>query len=88
MPLTEALEFLLGPWCLRSGEETSGEAARFNANQSSVAQQIHNERVNNGGALNRQQKRQINKEQNANSRQIYKQKHNNATVPPPDKHEK
>jgi hypothetical protein len=73
---------------LRSGEETSGEAARSNANQSSVAQQVHNERVNNGGALNQQQKRQVNKEQNANSRQIYKQKHNKATVPPPGKREK
>jgi hypothetical protein len=73
---------------LRSGQETSGEAARSNANQSRVAQQVHNDRVANGGALNQQQKGQVNKEQNANSRQIYKQKHNNATVPPPGKHEK
>src|SRR5579863_10518292 len=61
---------------LRSGQETSGEAARSNSNQSGVAQQVHNERVANGGALNQQQKAQVNKEQNANSRQIYKQKHN------------
>ena len=73
---------------LRSGQETSGEAARSNYNQSGVAQQVHNERVANGGALNQQQKSQVNREQNANSRQIYKQKHNNATVPPPGKHEK
>src|SRR5271154_4106981 len=73
---------------LRSGEETSGEAARSNANQSGVAQQVHNERVANGGALNQQQKAQVNKEQNANSKQIYKQKHNKATVAPPAKHEK
>ncbi len=73
---------------LRSGQETSGEAGRSNSNQSRVAQQVHNERVGNGGALNQQQKSQVNKEQNANSRQIYKQKHNNATVPPPGKREK
>ena len=73
---------------LRSGQETSGEAARSNANQSRVAQQVHNDRVANGGALNQQQKSQVNKEQNANSRQINKQKHNNATVPPPGKREK
>jgi len=73
---------------LRTGQETSGEAARSNANQAGVAQQVHNERVANGGALNQQQKRQVNKEQNANSRQIYKQKHNNASVPPPAKREK
>ncbi len=68
---------------LRNGQETSGEAARSNANQAAVAQQVHNERVANGGALNQQQKKQINREQNANSRQIYNQKHNKASVPPP-----
>jgi hypothetical protein len=70
---------------LRSGQETSGEAARSNANQARVAQQVHNQRTANGGALTQQQKNQVNKEQNANSRQIYNQKHNNAKVPPPGK---
>jgi hypothetical protein len=46
------------------------------------------ERVANGGALSQQQKNQVNQEQNANSRQIYRQKHNNANVPPPGKREK
>jgi hypothetical protein len=73
---------------LRSGQETSGEAGRSNRNQSGVAQQVHNERVGNGGALNQQQRRQVNQEQNANSRQIHQQKHNDAKVPPPGKHEK
>ena len=73
---------------LRSGQETSGEAARSNANQSGVAQQVHNERVANGGALTRQQKGQVNREQNANSRQIYREKHNKATVPPPGRGER
>jgi hypothetical protein len=67
---------------IRSGQETSGEAARTNANQSRVDQQVHNDRTANHGALNGQQKQQVNKEQNQNSKQIYNQKHNNATRPP------
>ena len=65
---------------LRTGEMTSGEAAKTNANQAKVAQQVHNDRTANGGALNTQQKQQINKEQNKNSKQIYKEKHNNKTA--------
>jgi len=68
---------------LRSGQETSGEAARTNANQSRVDQQVHNDRTANGGALNGQQKQQVNKEQNQNSRQINNEKHNGAKVAPP-----
>ncbi|MBW4038242.1 MAG: BcpO-related WXXGXW repeat protein [Acidobacteria bacterium] len=61
---------------LRSGQTTSAEAARTNANQASVDQQVRNDRTANGGALNAQQRRQVNKEQNHNSRQVYRQKHN------------
>ncbi|MGA9672021.1 MAG: hypothetical protein WBQ94_22610 [Terracidiphilus sp.] len=67
---------------LRSGEMTSGEAARTNRNQSNVARQVHNERTANGGALNGQQRQQVNKEQNKNSKQIYNEKHNNNTTKP------
>ncbi len=62
---------------LRSGEMTSGEAARTNQNQANVAQQVHNERTANGGGLTKQEKKQANKEENKNSKQIYKEKHNN-----------
>ena len=62
---------------LRSGEMTSGEAARTNENQSRVAQQVHDERNANGGALSKQEKQQANKEENKNSKQIYNEKHNN-----------
>ncbi len=68
---------------LRSGQMTSGEAARTNRNQSGVAQQVHNDRVANGGALNGQQRRQVNNEQNKNSRQINNEKHNGNAVRPP-----
>src|SRR5271168_4380990 len=64
---------------LRSGQMTSGEAARTNENQAKVAQQVHNERTANGGALTKKEKKQANKEENKNSKQIYKEKHNNKT---------
>jgi WXXGXW repeat (2 copies) len=67
---------------LRSGEMTSGEAARTNRNQSNVAQQVHNERVANGGALTQQEHKQANREENKNSKQIYNEKHNNVTTKP------
>ena len=41
---------------LRSGQMTSGEAARTNQNQARLDQQVHNERTANGGRLTAQQK--------------------------------
>jgi hypothetical protein len=70
---------------LRSGQMTSGEAAKTNANQAKAAQQVHNDRTANGGALNAEQKKQINKEQNKNSKQIHNEKHNDKTTKPPAK---
>jgi len=61
---------------LRSGRETSGEAAKTNSRQATVAQRVHNDRTANGGALNKQQRQRINRQMNKNSRQIYRQKHN------------
>ena len=72
---------------LRTGQETAGEAGRTNARQAGVDQQVHNDRVANGGALNQQQKQQVNREQNQNSRQINQQKHNENTHPAPPAHE-
>ena len=60
----------------RSGQMTSGEAARAQRTQAGIAQQTHNDRVANGGALNQQQHRQINREQNGASRQINRENHN------------
>jgi hypothetical protein len=68
---------------LRNGQMTSGEAARSNANQGRVDQQVHNDRTANGGALNQQQRQQVNREQNHNSGQVYSEKHNNVKNPPP-----
>ncbi|MGB9471178.1 MAG: hypothetical protein WBQ59_17655 [Candidatus Acidiferrum sp.] len=65
---------------LRSGQMTSGEAAKTNSNQAKTAQQVHDERTANGGALNAKQKKQVNKEQNKNSKQIHNEKHNDRTT--------
>ena len=67
---------------LRSGQMTSGEAARTNQNQARLDQQVHNERTANGGALTAQQKKQANHQENKNSHQIYKEKHNDKTAKP------
>jgi hypothetical protein len=67
---------------LRTGQETSGEAARANRSQARVDQQVHNDRTANGGALNAQQRQQVNREQNRNSQQVYNQKHNNNVARP------
>ncbi len=61
---------------LRSGQMTSGEAARTNGRQSGVDQQVHSDRAANGGALNGQQKQQVNRQQNKDSRQINREKQN------------
>ena len=70
---------------LRSGQMTSAEAARTNANQARTDQTVHNDRTANGGALTRQQRQQVNRQQNRNSRQIYNQKHNDRTARPEPK---
>jgi hypothetical protein len=67
---------------LRSGQMTSGEAARAERTQSNIDQQVHNDRAANGGKLTGQERQQINGEQNAASRQIYNEKHNGNTVKP------
>jgi hypothetical protein len=67
---------------LRSGQMTSGEAARADRTQSKIDQQVHNDRAANGGKLTGQEKQQVNGEQNAASRQIYNEKHNSNTVQP------
>jgi hypothetical protein len=67
---------------LRSGQMTSGEAARAEATQSRIDQQVHNDRVANGGALTQQERNQVNQEQNAASRQIYNENHNGNTIAP------
>ncbi len=67
---------------LRSGQMTSGEAARATATQSRIDSQVAADRAANGGKLTGQERQQINGEQNAASRQIYNENHNANTVAP------
>ncbi len=52
------------------------------ARRRNIDQQVHNDRVANGGTLTGQERQQINREQNAASRQIYNENHNANTVKP------
>ncbi len=66
---------------VRSGQMSSGEAARADMRQGRIDQQVHNDRQANGGALTPQQRGQVNREQNGASQQIYRENHN-ANVQP------
>jgi hypothetical protein len=67
---------------VRSGQMTSGEAARADQRQANIDSQVHNDRQANGGALTGQERQQVNREQNGASKQIYNENHNNATQKP------
>jgi hypothetical protein len=59
-----------------SGQLTSGEASKLEAQHNEIKSQIAEDRAANGGHLTSQEKKQINREQNHVSKQIYKDKHN------------
>jgi hypothetical protein len=63
---------------VRSGSLTAGETARLERNQAGVNPEIRTERAQNGGALTPQQRRQVNRQQNRLSGQIYRNKNNAA----------
>jgi hypothetical protein len=67
---------------LKSGQMTSGEAARAENTQSHIDQQTAADRAANGGRLTGQERQQINSEQNGASRQIYNENHNANTIAP------
>ena len=60
----------------RNGQMTSGEAARAERTQANIDQQVHNDRAANGGTLTRQERQQVNHEQNKASKQINQENHN------------
>jgi hypothetical protein len=66
---------------IKSGQLTAGETARLEKQQQGINKQVASDRKANGGTLNAGQKKQINKEQNQASRNIYRKKHNAATQP-------
>ncbi|HET7150115.1 MAG TPA: hypothetical protein VFI60_01790 [Candidatus Acidoferrum sp.] len=66
---------------IKSGQLTAGETAKLEKQQRGINKQVAADRKANGGKLNASQKQQINKEQNAASRNIYRKKHNGKTQP-------
>jgi hypothetical protein len=66
---------------IKSGQLTAGETAKLENQQKGINKQVAADRKANGGKLNASQKQQINKEQNAASKNIYRKKHNAKTQP-------
>lgn len=59
-----------------SGRMTTGETARADQRQANIDRQVQADRRANGGAMNGQERRQVNREQNGASRQIERENHN------------
>ena len=66
---------------VKSGQLTAGEAAKAEKQQKNINKQVASDRKANGGTLTTSEKQQVNKEQNAASKNIYRKKHNSKTQP-------
>ena len=64
---------------VKSGQLTPSETAKLEKQQQGINKQVATDRKANGGKLNASEKKQVNKEQNHASRNIYRKKHNAAT---------
>jgi hypothetical protein len=60
---------------------TAGETAKLETNQAAINQQVKADRQANGGKLTSAEKTQVNKEQNRQSKNIYRAKHNGRRGP-------
>ncbi len=63
---------------VKSGELTKKEAKNIRGQEKGMRAQVKAERAANGGKLTKDEKTQINKEMNAESKKIYRKKHNAA----------
>ena len=61
---------------IKSGQLTAGEASHLENNEAKINREVRNDRAANGGKLTAQEKQQVNRQQNRQSRQIYRDKHN------------
>jgi hypothetical protein len=66
---------------IKSGQLTPSETAKLEKQQQGINKQVATDRKANGGTLNATEKKQISKQQNQASRNIYHKKHNAATQP-------
>ena len=67
---------------VKSGQLTAGETAKLENQQPGINQQVKADRAANDGKLTPGEKQQVNKEQNAASKNIYNKKHNANTQHP------
>ena len=61
---------------IKSGQLTAGETASLESKEAKISWEVRNDRRANGGKLTPQERRQVNRQQNRVSRQIYRDKHN------------
>ena len=66
---------------IKSGQLTAGETAKLEKQQQGINKQVAADRQANGGTLTATEKKQVNREQNQASRNIYRKKHNAKTQP-------
>ncbi len=66
---------------VKSGQLTPGETAKLENQQKGINQQVAADRKANGGTLTASEKKQVNKEQNGASKNIYHKKRNAKTQP-------
>jgi hypothetical protein len=65
---------------IQSGQLTAGETSKLETKEAAVNGEIKADRAANGGKLTPQERRQVNRQQNSLSRQIYRDKHNANTA--------
>lgn len=63
---------------IKSGQLTPGETAKLEKQQQGINKQVAADRKANGGTLTSSERKQVNKEQNQASKNIYRKKHNAA----------
>ncbi|GGA68010.1 hypothetical protein GCM10011507_19380 [Edaphobacter acidisoli] len=61
---------------VKSGQLTAGETSHLEKQESAINHEEHNMRAQDNGHLTRQDRRTINRQQNQESRRIYRDKHN------------
>jgi FlaG/FlaF family flagellin (archaellin) len=66
---------------IKNGSMTANEAARAENHEQGINKQIASDRAANGGKLTPQERKQINRQQNGASRQVFREKHNGARQP-------
>ena len=61
---------------VKSGQLTAGETAKLETKEARLNKEIRHDRKQNGGSLTNKEKKQVNRQQNKLSEQIYDKKHN------------